>query len=95
MELTAIYIALKSIKNPIDELLNFTRNNLGDQGIEILISAVKNSMSLISLDITSNNISYKGGQFIFKNLMISFFLQKALISNAHNAYKIIQHKSNH
>ena len=48
--------------------LNLTRNNLGDQGIEILISAVKNSMSLISLDITSNNISYKGGQFIFKNL---------------------------
>ena len=48
--------------------LNLTRNNLGDQGTEILINAVKNSMSLISLDIASNNISYKGGQFIFQNL---------------------------
>ena len=32
------------------------------------MKAIKNSMSLISLNISSNNITYKGGQIIFEDL---------------------------
>ena len=46
--------------------LNLTRNNLGDSGIEILVKAVKNSISLVSLNITSNSLTYKGGLIIFR-----------------------------
>ena len=45
-----------------------TRNNLGDQGVEILVNSIKNSKSLISLNITSNSITYKGGEIIFSQL---------------------------
>ena len=45
--------------------LNLAKNNFGDAGIELLINAVKDSISLVSLDISSNSISYKGGQKIF------------------------------
>ena len=55
--------------------LNLSKNKFGDQGIELLVNAVKDSISLVSLDISSNSISYKGGQIIFS----VFIHQKSII----------------
>ena len=76
VDLSDCYLGFYSIKFISDFIykgdrisrLNLTRNNIGDQGIELLMNAIKNSMSLISLNLTSNNITYKGGQIIFENL---------------------------
>ena len=56
--------------------LNLAKNNFGDEGIELLVKAVKDSISLVSLDISSNAISYKGGQIIFSD----FINQKSIIN---------------
>ena len=76
VDLSDCYLGLYSIKFISDFIykgdrisrLNLTRNNLGDQGIQLLMNAIKNTMSLISLNLTSNNITYRGGQIIFENL---------------------------
>ena len=77
------YFGLNSIKVISDILLitnrisrlNLTKNNIGDEGVEILVKAVKNSMSLVSLNVTSNSISYKGGLIIFNE----FYNQQSII----------------
>ena len=61
------YFGINSIK-VISELLidtnrisrlNLTKNNIGDAGLEIVVNSVKNSISLVSLNITSNSINIK------------------------------------
>ena len=55
--------------------LNLRKNNIGDMGLELLLNALKDSLTLVSLDISSNNITYKGGQKIFK----TFVSQQSII----------------
>ena len=77
------YFGINSVKIISDILLipnrisrlNLTKNNIGDKGLEILVNAVKYSISLVSLNITSNSITYKGGNIIFK----SFINQQSII----------------
>lgn len=49
--------------------LNLCKNNIGDCGLELLLNALKDSLTLVSLDISSNSITYKGGQKIFKTFV--------------------------
>jgi hypothetical protein len=51
--------------------LNLSKNNIGDYGLELLLNAIKDSLTLVSLDISSNSITYKGGQKIFKTFVNS------------------------
>ena len=57
-------------------VLNLSRNNIGDEGVELLVKALKNSQSLVSLDISSNSISPKGGNMIFTK----FIYQQSIIN---------------
>ena len=49
--------------------LNLCKNNIGDIGLELLINALKDSLTLVSLDISSNSLTYKGGQKLFKTFV--------------------------
>ena len=46
-----------------------TKNNFGDQGIEILIENIKNNSNIVELNLCSNNIGTKGGIIIFNYLL--------------------------
>lgn len=56
--------------------LDLAQNNLGDIGVQILCDAIQSSISLVMLNVTSNGISHKGGDSIFKMLID----QKSIIS---------------
>lgn len=48
--------------------LDLGKNNLGNQGIEILMKGLKSNRSIIHLDIGSNDITLEGAIILFKSL---------------------------
>ena len=73
VDLSECYFGLNSIKvlseilydSNIIARLELTKNNIWDRGLEILV----NSLSLLSLNVTSNSITYKGGNIIFREFV--------------------------
>ena len=55
--------------------LDLSKNNIGNQGVEILVNSIKKSMSLVSLNLSSNSITHKGGQLLFN----SFIYQQSIV----------------
>lgn len=48
--------------------LDLSRNNLGNDGVGILIKSLRANCSLIHLDVGSNDLSYEGAQELFRNI---------------------------
>ena len=55
--------------------LDLSKNNIGNQGVEILVNSIKKSMSLVSLNLSSNSITHKGGQILIN----SFIYQQSIV----------------
>ena len=83
VELCQCYLGLNSMRvislllletNRISRL-DIAKNNIGNEGVEILVNTLINSKSLVSLNIASNSITHKGGQLIFN----SFINQQSIV----------------
>jgi hypothetical protein len=45
--------------------LDVSRNNLGNEGLMVLVRGLRTNCSLIHLDVGSNDITYEGAQQLF------------------------------
>ena len=63
--------------------LDLARNNIGNEGVEILVNSLKNTKSLVYLNIASNLITYRGGQLIFN----SFVNQQSIVDLNLSSYE--------
>ena len=50
-------------------VLNLAKNNLNDKGLILLSKAIKKSISLVSVDVSSNNITHEGGKQFINDLI--------------------------
>lgn len=55
--------------------LNLSKNKIGDKGLALICDSISSSTSLVCLNITSNSITPKGGDYLFSMLIH----QKSLI----------------
>jgi Ran GTPase-activating protein (RanGAP) involved in mRNA processing and transport len=55
--------------NPNIASLDLRRNTIGDEGVKILMKAVSKSKQIVHLDLSSNELTHKGGKTIFKSLL--------------------------
>ena len=49
--------------------LILSKNNVGDNGIEILLDSIKDNSGILELNLSSNNITQRGGKIIFDFLL--------------------------
>ena len=49
--------------------LILSKNNFGDNGIEILLDSIKDNSGILELNLSSNNITQRGGKIIFDFLL--------------------------
>jgi hypothetical protein len=105
VDLNNCNLGLNSIKILLQIFLNFDRicvlnlskNNINDKGLILLSKAIKKSFSLISVDVSSNNITYEGGKQFINDLIeqqsiINVYLgtNKHRINNNHITEKGIE-----
>jgi Ran GTPase-activating protein (RanGAP) involved in mRNA processing and transport len=48
--------------------LNLSKNNIGDEGVEVLMKCLQNTRGLVSLNLSSNQISSAGFIKIFESM---------------------------
>jgi hypothetical protein len=69
--------------------LLLSRNRLGDEGLSIMSRSVAKSKNLIVIDISNNNLTFRGIEALFHNLKQNYSLAEINLASRHGPFKNI------
>ncbi len=69
--------------------LILSRNRLGDEGLSIISRSVAKLTDLVVIDISNNNLTYRGIEALFHNLKQNYSLAEINLASRHGPFKNI------